>query len=334
MIVVDLCEACKASGIIVEETSDDNNQPYKLCLQCHDRLLKRSLKPLEWYNLSVVHSTNRFLLHDDFYDEDGEASQPEEDVIVTDKDKAPTLDDIKNNLELLIDFSITRWFLEDDVVKAFKEYDNLTILKSVKSRFNESENYEIKTRMLEIVTDVLGTSASSWVRDLWDNYDKELLYPISWATSSSIPIEEGLNNVFNKLESIKEKELPIVAFGSLYRFRSEIILEWMEANCTIYNENWGRLAALCFPTWDRMKMWLIKGRPLSLIALDTMANCFIRGGDPVVQQFSPKILGTEKNEVEPILFDYYQQDSVPRAKMKVARIMENKEEIFQSNETS
>ncbi|SFA69411.1 MULTISPECIES: hypothetical protein [unclassified Bacillus (in: firmicutes)] len=108
------------------------------------------------------------------------------------------------------------------------------------------------------------------------------------------PIEEGLNNVFEKLKSVREKELPIVAFSSLYRFRSNIILVWMESNCTIFNDNWGRLAALCLPTWDRMKMWLNKGRPLSLIALDTMANCFIRGGDPVVEQFSPKILGKEK----------------------------------------
>ena len=68
---------------------------------------------------------------------------------------------------------------------------------------------------LEIVADVLGNAASKWVRQLWDNYDKELLYPISWATSSSIPIEEGLNNVFEKLKSVREKELPIVAFSIL-----------------------------------------------------------------------------------------------------------------------
>ena len=129
---------------------------------------------------------------------------------------------------------------------------------------------------------------------------------------------------------VREKDLPIVAFSSLYRFRSTIILDWMESNCTILNDNWGRLAALCFPTWDRMKMWLNNGRPFSLIALDTMAKCFIRGGDPVVERFSPKILGTQKNEVEQILNDYEQKDGVPRVKMKVARIKDHMEEIFQS----
>jgi len=40
--------------------------------------------------------------------------------------------------------------------------------------------------MLEIAADVLGSSASEWVRELWKNYDEDLLYPISWATASSL----------------------------------------------------------------------------------------------------------------------------------------------------
>jgi hypothetical protein len=48
-----------------------------------------------------------------------------------------------------------------------------------------------------------------------------------------------------------------------------------------------------------------------------------------VEQYSLRILGTDKNEVEAILNDYYQKDRVPRVRMKVERIVENKEEIFQ-----
>src|SRR4051812_7162321 len=329
MKITDLCEACKINEINVVETSDDPNQPYKLCNQCHERLLKYSLRPIEWYNLAVVHSPNKFLLHDDFYEEDGEACQSEEDVFVTKKDKAPTLRAVRNDLESLLDFSITRWFLEDDVINALKKHDTQKTLSSVKSRFYRTKNYEVKSRMLEIVADVLDTSASGWVRELWENYDEEFLYPISWATASSLPAEEGLNNIFEKLKLVSEKELPIAAFTCLYRFRSNNILDWLESTCIIFNDNWGRLAAVCFPTWERMKSWLNKGRPLSLIALDTMANCVKGYGDFYVEQFSPKILGTDKNEVEQILNDYYQKDGVPRVKMKVARIVENKQEIFE-----
>lgn len=329
MAITDLCEACKRNKINVVEASDEPNQPFKLCNQCHERLLKYSLRPIEWYNLAVAHSPNEFLLHDDFYEEDGEACQPEEYVVVTQKDKAPTLQEVRNNLESLLDFSVTRWFLEEDVIKALKKHDNQETLSSVKSRFYGTENYQVKSRMLEIVADVLGASASEWVRELWRNYNKEFLYPISWATSSSLPAEEGLNNVFEKLKLVNEKELPIAAFTCLYRFRSSNILDWMESTCTIFNDNWGRLAAVCFPTWERTKSWLNKGRPLSLIALDTMANCVKGYGDIYVEQFSPKIIGTDKNEVEQILNDYYQKDSVPRVKMKVSKIVENKQEVFE-----
>ncbi|CAI8996007.1 hypothetical protein EMIT079MI2_90142 [Bacillus sp. IT-79MI2] len=36
-----------------------------------------------------------------------------------------------------------------------------------------------------------------------------------------------------------------------------------------------------------------------------MACCLIKGGDYYVEQFSPEILGTYKNEVEQVLNDYY-----------------------------
>ncbi|WMT30659.1 hypothetical protein RE735_09095 [Bacillus aerius] len=50
-----------------------------------------------------------------------------------------------------------------------------------------------------------------------------------------------------------------------------------------------------------MKSWLNKGRPFSLIALDTMANCLAVKNDPFIEELSPKILRTDLNEIEPIL---------------------------------
>ncbi|GLF90831.1 hypothetical protein Saga11_20900 [Bacillus safensis] len=78
-----------------------------------------------------------------------------------------------------------------------------------------------------------------------------------------------------------------------------------------------------------MKSWLDKGRPFSLIALDTMANCAKGNRPDLVEQLSPKILRTDKNEVEKILNDYQQKDRVPRVKMKVSKILANKQEIFE-----
>ncbi len=289
-----LCEACQKNAMNVVENSDEPKQPYQLCHPCHKRLLNYSLRPIEWYNLAVLHSPKQFLLHDDFYGEDGQAFQ-----------------------------------LEDDVIDALKQHDEKKILDSVQSRFDETRHVEVKSRMIEIAADVLGTSAAGWVRELLDQADEEFLYPLSWAAASSLPEDEGLQHVIEKLKSISEKELPTAAFICLYRFRSYKIMDWMESACTQFHDHWGRLAAVSCPTWDRMKTWLDKGRPFSLIALDTMANC-AKGNRPVlVEQCSPKILRTDKNEVENTLNDYLQKDRVPRVKMKVSKIMNNKEDIFE-----
>ncbi|MGM5474777.1 hypothetical protein [Bacillus pumilus] len=180
------------------------------------------------------------------------------DVILTKEDKAPTLQDVRQDLESLLDFSITRWFLEADVIEALKQHDQQRILNSVQNRFNDTQHIEVKSRMLEIAANVLDTSATGWVRELVN-----------------------------------------------------------------------QAAALSHPTWDRMKTWLDKGRPFSLIALETTAHC-AKGNRPVlVEQYSPKILHTDKSEVENTLDDYLQKDGVPSVKMTVSTILNNKEDIFE-----
>ena len=328
MTVTYLCEACKSHDIQVVATEDNPDQPYKLCRQCHARLLSYSLRPIEWYNLAVIHSPNTFLLHDDFYDDDGEATQPEDDVDVTEKDQAPELHDVQHDMEALIGFAITRWFLEADIIEALKKHDPQLLVQSIKSRFYGTKNRDVKSRMLEIAADVSGAYAADWVRELWVEYSEELLYPLAWATAGSLPHEEGLGLIFEKLNPLNEKELPTAAFTSLHRFRSVTIMDWMENICKTHNDNWGRLAAVCFPSWDRMKSWMDKGRPFSLIALDTMTNCVKGHGDYAVEQFSPQILSADVNEVEKVLHDYLQKDSVPRVRKKIAFILDNKQEIF------
>ncbi len=329
VLSTEVCEACKINLISVVEESDDERQPYRLCLECRDRLVKYSLKPNEWYNLAVIHSPKKFLLHDDFYDDDGEATQPEEDVCLSDLDIAPVLEKVKHDLDLLLDFSITRWFLEDDLIDALSQHDKVYLLNSIKNRFYNTVNYEVKSRMLEITADVLGNVASDWVRELWENYDENFIMQLSWATSSSLPAQEGLNYIFEKLQSLSDKELIMYVFSCLHRFRSNEVLDWIENNCMTFHDNWGRLAALCFPTWERMKTWLAKGRPLSLVALDTMAKCAAIGNDPYVERFNPKILMTNMSEINTVLDSYHDNDDAPRVKNKIERILNHKKIIFE-----
>ncbi|MCY7616910.1 hypothetical protein MH116_03380 [Bacillus pumilus] len=53
-----------------------------------------------------------------------------------------------------------------------------------------------------------------------DQAVEEFLYPLSWAAASSLPEDEGLQHVIEKLKSIGEKELPTAAFISLISLHS------------------------------------------------------------------------------------------------------------------
>jgi len=323
------CEACKLSAVNKVETVDDNEQPYKVCRDCHQRLVTYSLRPIEWYNLAVIHSHNKYLLSDDFYDDNGVSYESEEDTTSFSGYQSPTLKNVEGNLADLIDFSITRWSLEDKVIVSLSAYSPLYVLDYVKTKFHSVNNLEIKSRMLEIAAEVLGPVAADWIRELWNNYSEELLYPLSLATATSLSTKEGLHNVLTRLDIINEKDLPIVAFSCLYRFCSSDVLDWIEETCTEFNDNWGRLAAVSHPTWDRMKDWLNKGRPLSLVALDAMENCIKNFGDPIIEKISPKVTGLDTNNLEQVLTAYYQKDAVPRVKRKVEEITENRDVILE-----
>lgn len=329
MVSTQICEACKINPTSIEEPTEIESQPFRLCAPCHKRLTTSALKPIEWYNLAVAHSPNTYWLHDDFYEEDGEAMQPEEDVEVTEDDLAPSLEDVKGDLEALLDLSITRWYLEEDVIDAFKNHDKKQLLKSIQSRFNQTESYEIKGRMLEISSNLLGTSSQVWVRELWrQQYDEYLLTFLSDAAASSLPMEEGLRLVYEKLATIREKELPSYAVICLSPFRSPDVLSWIEDHCQTFHDNWGRLAAVSHPTWAVMRSWIYQGKPISLVALDTMANCTDNEGDPLLESYNQTILQTKHSEIKSVLEDYLQENPSPRVKNKTKFILENIDYIF------
>jgi hypothetical protein len=98
-----VCEVCETAASDATEPSGDEAAPYHLCSACHRRLLARALRPIEWYNLAKRHGWWQYLLHDDFYDDDGAASQPECDVESPNLYPEPALDAVANDPEAPLD---------------------------------------------------------------------------------------------------------------------------------------------------------------------------------------------------------------------------------------
>lgn len=131
-----ICEACRQRPIAeVIGDVDDPDEPYRVCSECGEWLRLRALRPLEWFNLVAKHG-EKYLLHDDFYDEDGASDVLKriegwsaEDMPV------PTLDEALRSLQRLVDYCIVySWRLDAPEYDAFVRFADEAILEELKRR--------------------------------------------------------------------------------------------------------------------------------------------------------------------------------------------------------
>src|SRR5437868_15441595 len=82
-----LCQAHKTHPATETIDGDISSHPFLLCAAAAHRLRTYSLRPLEWFNLAIIHSPDDFWLQCDYYNEKGIALDPQ--VAVEDSPKFP-----------------------------------------------------------------------------------------------------------------------------------------------------------------------------------------------------------------------------------------------------
>ena len=322
------CESCNISDIEVEELSDEGLKPYRLCRPCHHRLTNLALRPLELFNLVSIHG-HAYLLHDDFYDYDtGEATQPKIDVLEADKFPFPTFEQIKTNLNRLIDFAFVQYFTEEKVIEQLRHFDKHEVLKIVDSKV--SYNRAINYKAFEIVAKVVGRTAESWIKKEWANRKENEFQIFADPLAKCIDFDEAFGLITKELEKGDDKYLSDNVSALLY-FQSDKTLDWIERvrdRIKNISSNWGQLAASSQFTWDRANKWLTIGRPLSLVALDSLIYCTTIGErlnqSLWLRQLNPRLIDNPRPEtITNRLREYLTFDSVPRTKNAVATIIDN-----------
>jgi hypothetical protein len=285
-----------------------------------------SLRPLEWYNLASCHGPYQFLLHDDFYD-DGTGCQPEEDIVDAESFPAPTLEEVTDDLERLLDYARTRWFIDEAIVEALGRHSKDSVLRSLQMREAFTHGLEVA---YEICARALGRTAEEWIRKEWESFTPALLHSLAEASAACLPREEGFRLAVNAIADVPQKEL-VRASLALSWFRSEATLDWIERNISDpLVEDWGRLAAVSNLKWERVAKWLASGRPLSLVALDALIACW-HYNTPILKRFVPELLEPAPvDEMNAVLDEYLDRDSAPRVRKAVVAILGNWEHILKS----
>lgn len=326
------CESCNTREVEVEEYSDEGQAPFLLCIPCRDRLLNVALRPLEFFNLAAIHG-HGYYLHDDFYDYDtGEATQPHAEVIDADQFPFPEFDQIKNDLNQLIDFSFVQYFTDEFVIKALQQFDPLKVLERLheKVAYNRAINY----KAYEIAGKVVGKAAGAWIKQEWSNRREGELWIFAEAIANCLDFEEAFEMLTKELEH-KDDRFLVENVSALLYFKNSQTLDWIEKVCNrIINvsSNWGHLAASSRFSWQRAEKWLAMGRPLSLVALDALIYCTTNGErlneSLWMRELNPRLIDNPQPEVvAKRLHEYLLTDSVPRTKNAVNHIIHNLFEV-------
>jgi hypothetical protein len=317
-----LCEACEHDPAETIESCDDPNEPYHLCPACHTRLQARALRPLEWYNLAKRHGWYQFLLHDDFYDEDGMAAQPTEAVERPKDFPAPSLASVAHDVRQLLDYSVTRWHFSSDVVAAWSSLPRAEVLKALSERFSSTSNVAIRSRVLEICASALRESGVDFVRYVWGDYPATVSLPaLAQASAACLPFREGFSRVTAALaqqDGSHKRDL----MSSLGYFHSPEALDWIEQHIfEPITEAWGDLAAASRLDWPRAERWFESGRPLSLVAIDALA-AIIRPQSPLLRAYRPRLHQPPTHErFRHVLSAYAERDRVPRVQQRTAGLI-------------
>jgi hypothetical protein len=327
-MVREICEACRTAPVeqVVTQYVDE---PFHLCAGCARRAAAYALRPLEWFNLAAKHGIGEFLLHDDFYDEDGAAIQPQMEVEHAELFPAPTLDDVGRDLERLIDYALTRWRLTLTDLAPFQHHTPNQILSALERRFAATRSSEIRGCVFELCARVLERGAETFIRGAVKDgnpYSHDLIA----ALAKCLPPEEGFQIALDLLRDVRAQDLPRAAC-SLATFRTAAALDWIEDQVAspdaVLTEGWGRLAAMSRLTWERVEAWLNAGRPLSLVALDALNSCW-NYNTPQLREWRPKLIEAPGTELMRKRLEQHQAlDDAPRVTRSIGAILLHLEEI-------
>ena len=200
------CQACRHRPVVEVIADDDPTGPYKVCEDCAHRLQNRALRPIEWFNLAAIHGWSKYLLHDDFYDQDGTAVQPSIELLPTEGFRAPTLKEASASLDRLVDYCITRWWLDEVEHETLRAVGKESLMEELQFRV-KSGNTEILQVAYDICGNVLGEYAGPWVRTQYARACEDHIL-LSWARAAAetLPRSEGLQKTISALGRLDDRE--------------------------------------------------------------------------------------------------------------------------------
>lgn len=314
------CQACRRAEA-TERVCDDPEPTYLLCGACAGRLRARALRPREWFHLASLHGWGAFSLHDDFYDDDGTAWQPESDVDDPASHPFPGPAEWQRDTRLAFEVALVKWSLPHEVLVVLRS-DPATTLACLSALARPVHH----AAACEVAARALGPGAAAWVRARWAANDAEL-FSLGHASAACLPRLEALARMSAAIERLAPEER---ADGllALSHFDDPAVLGLIERwACSPVLESYGNVAAANRLDWPTVDRWLTSGRPMSLVALDALV-ALAEPRTPLLRQLRPRLVDPpEGRRFIDTLRLHAARDDAPRVTQAVNYVLANKEAL-------
>jgi hypothetical protein len=274
--------------------------------------------------LAALHGPDAGPLHDDFYDDEGIADQNSIPVTHASLFPLPRLSAVSGDLNALLDYAVARWDLDVAAVEALRAHPASDVVSRMSEIIGARPVLSIENRCYEIAARALGSEARSWIESRWGAGSRlETLHAFLQAVAACIPTEDAIFRAIAAVDRAGARDLSTIALA-LTRFRSPVVLDWMEERVrSPVSDRWGWLAGCSGMTWTRAMQWLQSGRPLSLVALDAIADAFCPS-----RASTPPGLVADIKDAPPLaailehLEAYARGDPAPRITKIISRVAE------------
>lgn len=285
---------------------------------------------MEWYRLALRHCPHNYLLHDDFYRDDGTACQPKESVVDLDKFPAPTLEECSTTIEGLWNFTLTRFALREPLFQAWRKHPAHLVLEHLTHAYESYTDCHRKATVLELCEHCLTAAACDLVRRAWLDYPQAMYFgALAAASVACLPPDDGFERCLAAFNAMPLKDQrPRMMY--MRKFRNPKMLDWIEQHIqSPVTNDWGNLAADSEINWERTLKWLTSGRPLSLVALDALLAIFYVDENGRQKNYRSIEGLPDSDEFTQSLQAHLTTDSAPRVENSIDIILEGYRAAFE-----
>lgn len=161
-----------------------------------------SLRPVEWYNLARKFGKAQFLLHDDFYTDDGEAMQPTLEVMDAERFPVPSLSSLSEDINCLLDYCYPKSGLSEKILEKWRTFPAELAVQFLTDRLLNDQRSGIADVVLNIARGAFKSNANGLCRLSWNFADTNRIgkHTLIRASIECLPHTEAFSLVTGDIE--------------------------------------------------------------------------------------------------------------------------------------